>query len=97
MIRMEGNTLRYWEQRMRPYRKRTLTYAVQVDDDFVVVQNANDAEIRGEIVARAGSWLAKGRDGVYYPISDETFRASYEAINEESVPLTSSEDRPTSS
>jgi len=70
---------------MRPYRKRAITFAVQMPDDFVIVQNADNAEIVGEIVARAGSWLARGRDGVYYPISDETFRGSYEEISDESL------------
>lgn len=83
MIIMEGETLRRWVAQMKPYRKRVPILAVQIPEPFVVVQDAHDAQIRGRLVAKAGSWLAKSREGVYYPIAEEVFAETYEPITEQ--------------
>lgn len=79
---IEGSVARHWIGRMRPYRKVAPIRAVQINRAFVVVQNADDAGIRGEVTAEAGSWLAQGTNGVLYPITDESMAAMYEAIEE---------------
>lgn len=79
---IEGGTLYYLMSKMESYRKKTTILAVQIPYDFIVRQDADDAAIRGDVHAVAGSWLAMGRPGVFYPITDETFRLQYEREEE---------------
>ena len=81
-IRIEGDVAHKLIAQMKPYRKTVPIKAVQMVDDFIVIQNGLDAEITGEINAIRGSWLAMGPNGILYPIAYESFMAQYEPMEE---------------
>lgn len=57
-----------------PYRKTTLTYAVQVAEAFEV------HTIEGVHSGKAGDYLAIGAAGEMYPIDIDVFEATYERV-----------------
>lgn len=67
---------------MKPYKKIATTMAVQMSQDFVVVQDSDDVEIKGEVTAIRGSYLAMAATGILYPISERTFESQYVALEE---------------
>jgi hypothetical protein len=85
MITVEGQVARQLIAKMSPHRKveDVLVQAVQVDDDFVVVQDADDAPIKGTLTARKGCYLVSPKPGILYPVSEETFRRLYQPLSEE--------------
>lgn len=56
----------------KPFRKTTLTYAVQMESDFTV------DTLEGRHVGMAGDWLAVGAHGEMYPIDEAVFAETYE-------------------
>jgi hypothetical protein len=74
-IRIEGETARLLIARMRPYRKRTQTLAVQVGEEFELLGGEH---IQGHQIWRAGDWLAMSHTGGLYGITAETFEEAYE-------------------
>ena len=58
----------------KPYRKTTLTYAVQLAEPFTV------DTLEGEHTGKAGDWLAVGAHGEMYPIDAAVFAETYEAV-----------------
>lgn len=57
-----------------PYRKTSLTYAVQMSEPFEV------DTLEGVHTGKARDWLAVGAHGEMYPIDDAVFRSTYEAV-----------------
>lgn len=42
------------------------------------------ATLEGPITASLGDWIIRGVAGEFYPIKDDIFRATYEAVSDES-------------
>ena len=82
-ILIEGNIARAYISKMKPYRKTAPIRAVQIPDDFTVIQNSDDAQITGKITAVRGSYLAMAATGILYPIAADTFESQYEPIEGE--------------
>lgn len=61
-----------WIALMKPYRKTTPTYAVQIGEPFEV------DTLEGLHTGKAGDWLAVGPHGEMYPIDAAVFADSYE-------------------
>jgi hypothetical protein len=57
---------------VKPYRKKTLTYAVRMDEPFEV------NTLEGKHTGKAGDYLAIGAHGEMYPIDAAVFEATYE-------------------
>lgn len=55
-----------------PFRKISLTYAVQMDEPFRV------ETLEGDMVGKPGDYLAIGAQGEMYPIDQSVFDESYE-------------------
>ena len=60
---------------MKPYRKTSITYAVQIGEPFQV------HTLEGLHDGKAGDWLAVGLHGEMYPIDADVFAATYEEID----------------
>jgi hypothetical protein len=83
-IVIEGEAARRWIGKMLPYEKREVVEvsAVQIPDDFIVIQDADDAPIRGKLHARKDCYLVRSRGGILYPVTEETFRRLYSPVEE---------------
>jgi hypothetical protein len=79
VARIEGDVARHWISQMTPYERRggTKVEAVKMPVAFVVVQNADDADITGELTARPGCYLVRSTDGILYPVAEGTFEELY--------------------
>ena len=63
--------------RVRAYRKKTLTFAVRLDEAFTV------QTLEGLHTGKAGDWLAIGAQGEMYPIDHEVFVETYDPAEAE--------------
>lgn len=55
--------------------------AVGIDDDVGDAILAFDT-LEGTMLAEPGDWIIKGVQGEFYPIKDEIFRETYEAVDD---------------
>lgn len=62
---------------VRAYRKSVETYAVRMDEAYVV------DTLEGPHDGKAGSYLALGAQGELYPIDAEIFEETYELVERE--------------
>jgi hypothetical protein len=84
MIRIEGQQARYWISLMARYRRRdgTELSAIQPSDEFLVIQDADDAPITGQLLAKKGCYLVRTDAGILYPVTAENFEAAHEQIHQ---------------
>jgi hypothetical protein len=80
---VEGDAARTVIARMTPYTQSPsqpkTVWAVKMTQPFVVVQDADDAPIRGRMEAVAGCYLVMSSPGVFYPVTADVFERSYTA------------------
>ena len=70
------------------YRKTTITYAARVSVPFTV------ATMEGNVVGKAGDYLAIGIYGEMYPIDAAVFAESYEPVDQPSPIISLDENVP---
>lgn len=63
------------------YRKRATVRAYQPGKAFEVVTRIDDHVETERAVGSATSWMVRNPTGEVYPVSDETFRESYEPVD----------------
>ena len=57
--------------------EENLSDGTSIEEEYIGISTEE-----GEMEARMGDWIIKGIAGEFYPVKDEIFRLTYEAVDE---------------
>ena len=57
--------------------EENLSDGTSIEEEYIGISTDE-----GEMEARMGDWIIKGIAGEFYPVKDEIFRLTYEAVDE---------------